>query len=528
MHRRPLPLFCIALAIGVQSPAQQPPIPKAVPPATFRSTTKLVQVDVTVRHGDAPVAGLTQKDFALFDNGTPQEIAFFAVRSRTVASRSAAAPLRTALPPGTVSNHLDREGEALANATVLLIDQRNTPQEVQTFAIQRVVKFLEHRRDQTPIAIYRFTRGGSIEVIREVTSDAGLLGRAASRLKGQDPKYRNTDTTGMTKRAADGLIAMTLIERGSDSTHALQAVARHLADVPGRKNLVWITTGFALFNVDAGIDFRPDMEKIARVLNDANVALYAVDARGLQGTLSGISSISDAQNPITLRQIVIQTQRGEGDSPELATMNMLASMTGGRVFYNRSNGIEDSIQTAVDDSEVTYTLGFYPSQDGQNGAWHKLKVSLDRPAVSVRYRMGYFASGEGDAARERPTLEQLLKDPLDATQLELLAGAGPDPEKPGFLRVSVNIDLHGLQLAHENGVWSGAIDISFYCEGTGKALTKTSTIAIPDDRYVHFLEKGIDATASIEAKTGIEAFRVVVQDRTTGSAGSVTVPLPKQ
>jgi len=334
----------------------------------------------------------------------------------------------------------------------------------------------------------------------------------------------------MTEHEAQSFVAIQLIERAMDTKHVLEAIARHLASVPGRKNLIWITTAFPLMALDLGLDFRPEMEEAARTLNNANVALYAVDARGLQGALSGLTAIprADTRGPQTPTQLAIQMGRGEPvNPPGLATMQELAGLTGGLVFYNKSNALEDSIKTAVSDGEFTYTLGFYPAEEKRDGGWHKLKVEVDRRGVSLRYRESYFASREADEVHDRPTLEQLLKDPLDATQLELAAQAAPDQTRSGFVRVSVNADLHNVKLEHQNSHRSGSIDVSFFVEGTGKVLTKTLKIDIPDDQFAAFLEKGIDTVESIDTAGGVEAFRVVVQDHATGAAGSVTIPLAK-
>ncbi len=203
---------------------------------------------------------------------------------------------------------------------------------------------------------------------------------------------------------------------------------------------------------------------------------------------------------------------------------MLATLTGGLLFSN-DNGIEHSIQTAVEEGEITYTLGFYPLQEEQDGAWHHLKVQVARHDVQVRYRENYFA-GAADRTLGRPALEQLLRDSLEATQLEILAATAPDPARPGFIQVKVNVDLHNLELKHEKGRRSGGIDVSFYLQGSGKVRTKTLEIAIPDDQFAAFLVKGIDTVESLDTTIGTGPLRVVVQDRTTGAAGSVTVSLP--
>ena len=90
-----------------------------------------------------------------------------------------------------------------------------------------------------------------------------------------------------------------------------------------------------------------------------NIALYPVDARGLIGALQGLSAIPNAEvgGPGSQRQLRMQMGRGESPSPRgLNTEAMFADLTGGLVFFNKSNAIEGSIQSAEDDGELTYTL----------------------------------------------------------------------------------------------------------------------------------------------------------------------------
>jgi hypothetical protein len=283
------------------------------------------------------------------------------------------------------------------------------------------------------------------------------------------------------------------------------------------------------------------MDQAARLLNDANTALYAVDAHGLIGTLSGMTAMSNAESagPQSQAQFRQQMGRGRGgnidpfDAPGagLNTMNMLADLTGGLVFYNKSNAVEESIRTAVDDGEPTYTLGFYPAQAEQDGVSHNvhdLKVEVARRGVSVRYRRNYFAPKTPAATNERPTLETLLKNPLDATQLELVAETMPDPAKPGFRQVHVSVDLHDVHLENRNNTWVGAVDVSFFIEGSKTARTITKKVEIPDAELAVALEKGIAVNDSIGVDSQTGVLRIVVQDRTTGAAGSVRAQLGKR
>lgn len=514
MLNRIASLVLLALAAAAQ---QQPPAP------TFRAGTRLVEVDVVARSKGAPASGLTKEDFILLDNGKPQEIALFSVKGTEAPLLAGALPPvysnPVQLPAGTFSNRLNREGEGPKTSTILLIDRRNTGYTDQVYAIQRVQKFLATPRTRDRIAIYTFGADG-FQAVQDLTSDTELLSRAMTNLhpKGAEQMCGG----GMEGRAQTECSRQEIFARVLDTKHALDSIARHLTNVPGRKNLIWITASLPLAGKD--YDFTSYMEDAARSLNDANLALYAVDARGLIGALQGMTAIQNAEyrgNPNAAQMQARKT--GVGPSG-IETMNLLAGRTGGDVYFN-TNGLEDSIQTAVDDGELTYTLGFYP-ESSPDGLWHNLKVEVSRPGVSARYRKNYFAARPEDASSDHPAMEQLVKEPLEATQLELLAETAQDPAQPGYLSVKVSVDPNNLQWKHEDALRSGGIDVAFFVEGTLQVLTRTQKYdGIPDNQFASFLAKGIRVDQSIDIKGAAKTLRIVVQDRTSGAAGSVTIPL---
>jgi hypothetical protein len=173
-------------------------------------------------------------------------------------------------------------------------------------------------------------------------------------------------------------------------------------------------------------------------------------------------------------------------------------------------------------------VGFYPLQESQDGSWHDLKVGVAKGGVSVRYRRNYFASKTAAPANERPTLDMLLKDPLDATLLELVAEPMPDPARPGSWLVYMSVDLHGVQLERQNDIWVGAVDVTFLKEGSRAGRTITATMRIPDKLLAASLEKGIAVNDSVALDDRTGVLRIVAQDRATVAAGSVRVPLSKR
>jgi len=503
----------------------------AQPGTTFRVGTKLVEVDVVARDKHGLATGLSREDFTLLDNGSPQEIAFFLVKSVRDQATAAPAPA-VPLPPGTFSNRRNPEEEAPATQTVLLIDQIFTNELDQIFAVQRIAKFLDLRRKQDGIGIY--TAGNPVHVIQDVTDDEQLLRCAANRLQARDPNHRNGDTTGMSEKASAEYLQLIMKERIYALKHAFEAVARHLASVPGRKNLVWITDGFPLLVCvnHICIDYSPEMRDAARALNEANIALYAVDARGLIGALGPMMSIprAESRGPQSLLQLS-QMMRARAEAPagptHIETMNLLAGLTGGAVYFN-SNGLEDSFKRAVEDGDITYSLGFYPSGSGQDETAHRLVVKVDRMGVRLRYRENYFAAKPRLEADDGPALDQLLRDPLNATQIGLLAQVTPAAGQAGVFDVHVSLGLHDLRLDHQDMRWVGAVQVSFLIEGTKTAAVTTKRIEIPENQLAVALENGVSFDHLVAWQGRPADLRIVVEDKATGAAGSVIVPLGRK
>ena len=81
----------------------------------------------------------------------------------------------------------------------------------------------------------------------------------------------------------------------------------------------------------------------------------------------------------------------------IPTMQTLADETGGQAFVN-SNDITGAIRKAVEDSEATYTLGFYIDKDSLDGKFHEIKVDVNRKSLTVRFRMCSISSATSTPA----------------------------------------------------------------------------------------------------------------------------------
>jgi len=368
--------------------------------STIRSNARLVEVNVVVRDKKGPVVGLTKGDFTVQDEGKAQTIAVFSVTSASgvLGSRAAEGSPKVGDGPGISSNM--PSPNIPTNATILLIDRLNTPIADQLYVNQRIIKFLQTRKKKDPVGIAVLAM--SLRMVQDLTDDAGRLERAVKGLRPQDGRRvtgetsvdptNDAQTDAMIARSLEELQNFVVTDRAQTTSAALIAIAQRLKNVPGRKNLVWVSGSFPLFTVQAHgtLNLSDDVVRAGRALTDANVAVYPVDARGLSGAFLTAEQSGQATGSCLKTGEPCVPPPGRGGPTGIDTMNTLAGLTGGEAFYN-TNGIDDSIERATDDAEVTYTLGFYAA-DEPDGTFHRLTVKVAAKGKDVRFRRGYYAA----------------------------------------------------------------------------------------------------------------------------------------
>jgi VWFA-related protein len=526
--------------------------------ATIRVTTRLVQVNVVVRDSHGPVAGLAKKDFKIFDKGKDQPVALFSVSSSAdqTPAKSAAVPL------GVFTNRPAAESSAPLNGTVLLIDVLNTDVSDQQIARRQLLKFLTTLEPGRRVAIYIL--GTRLHVLQDFTSDPRLLAQAAQKFQGQPsnplgasnmplPGAPVTATeemnTGMTDNPAEAVAREALaemrdaatVDRVSITLTALEQIANHLASVPGRKSLLWISGSFPFFLIDderhnflaanrENRTFHLEIERATRALSAADTAIYPVDARGLLSTpaADGTQHDNGFTNP---RGRAFGTRKNgqigvmQVDTPEgLESMQALAAGTGGRAFYN-TNDIKGAIGRAIADADLTYTLGFYADSSAVDG-FHEIKVKVDRPGLDIRYRKGYLA-----ASIKAPTgddvaslLHDAVASALDSSTIGLIAVIDNT-------RIALHVNFADLRLEKQNGKWSGAIDVAYVSQSAdGRSIALTSkkvTLDLNDDLYAAKRRDGLVLEQIVERPKGTARIRIAVLDERSGVTGAVSIALAK-
>ena len=544
--RQLMACFCalvrVSSALGQESGTSNPS------QGIIRSVTRLVQVSVIAqdKKGD-PIEGLTRDDFAVFDNGKEQKISVFSVESSRLLPASS-----KPLPPNIFSNRWDARGGVPTSVTVILFDGLNTPFEDQAYARQQIIKFLKQLQPQDRVALYAL--GSSLHIIHDFTSDAGPLlealqhyrGRIASELAASEPDP-NTDTAGASDASDTGVSELDAFmsdvtnrmnefyttRRVETTLEALEAIANHVAKLPGRKNLIWVSGSFPLTLGYDSLDpiaekrtFSPEIGRAVDALNNANLAIYPVDARGL---------MTDPRFSASTRSVPSRTSNSFSKIQlTLDTMNELADRTGGKAFYN-NNDITGAVRSAIDDSRLTYVLGYYPNDVQWDKRFREIKVRVKRPGARVRFRRGYFAMPEEqiDEKQRKEFLNEVAWSPLDATGVGIYARLVPPPPSAdrSLMGIALLVNSHDITLHLDKDHWVGSVDVLFIQRAAdGKVLNGTSkaiNMNLKDETYKKVEKDGLILTGSEKLLAGVSELRIVVRDGPSGSIGSLSVPLSK-
>src|SRR5687767_10705664 len=279
-----VPLFHLA--------AQQP---------IFRAETRLIVETVTVRDKEGrAIEGLTAKDFAITEDGEPQQIAF--VEFQRLAAPSAPnapvapnAPIALIAPIASVQTQIS----SAAPGDIRYRDRRliilyfdmtamNPNDSMRAFAAAQ--KFLQSQMDPSVLMSIMAFQGAAVRVKTDFTDDRAKLDEVLLRLIYGD----DLDGDGFPDNPEQGTAfgqddAEFNVFNTDRQLSALQTAMSMLRPLPERKTLVYFSSGLRLNGTDNHAQLRATTNAALR----ANVSIHAIDARGLVAQ----APLGDASRP---------------------------------------------------------------------------------------------------------------------------------------------------------------------------------------------------------------------------------------
>lgn len=567
-----------------------------------RITTNLVQVDVVVTDKEGRrVADLRPEDFEIVENGKKQQITHFAYHdfgagaARPEEAKSAGRPSSgggpATLPPPPRMNRSE-----VRRTFALVVDDLGLSFESFGFVKKALRSFVEERvLPGDLVAVMRTSTGAGAS--QQFASDKRQLLAIIDRL-GWSPKGRGglspvtplneasagsdfRDTIQFTEEAEEMRAGLYSV----GTFGAVGALVRGMADLPGRKSLVFFSEAFRLFQAQGrNVQLIKAMQQLTDQANAASVSIYAVDASGLQTdafeasdnpaarayvmdpqflaqAIASSGASTSVQNvnapPRTLpradslsaqaerdsgnafrRLQALSDQRTAGRQESHSVLSFLAANTGG-LFLNNRNDLGGALVRVAEDNSGYYLLGFRPDDASLDAAGRprvrRLGVKVKREGLKVRTRSGYVAEAdEARRAKPRTRDEQMaaaLVSPFAATEVgvRLTSLFGVEQGGGSYLRSLVHVDARTLSFSEGAGGKRQAeldmVAVAFGRDGVAvEQLSYPQTVtAENEDAYRRLVEHGLSYVLNMPLKQGGPyQVRVAVRDAGSGKVGAAT------
>ena len=382
----------------------------------IKSTVRRVVVDVVVSDSlGRPVPGLTPEDFVLSEDGMPQQIRFFDVHDFDPLSDSLPA-LPVSLPVNTFVNV--PRGPERGPLYALLLDLLNMEVSDQPFARKQLLEFVRNKPLGTRFAV--FVLSDRLYHVQGFTEDRNILADAL------DPNSPHAHIPKIFLYADN--------YRPYISTPAVLAnIGRYLADLPGRKNLIWFSGAFPSVILatsdpnNEALSVSDQVKEATDTLARGRVAVYPVDVRG---TVPTSPSASAGVAPANDAGMTADTML----NANYMTEEEIARATGGRAFHD-TNDLVEALTAATETGGHYYTLTYSPTNRNYDGKLRHIRVGLSKKGYRLEYRRMYYGNPDSSEREASAGLHA-------AAELEPLAvSKTADSLKPNM--------QHGAPIAHQ-------------------------------------------------------------------------------
>lgn len=326
---------------------------------TFVTNTTAVEVPITVKDSKGQlVAGLTWRDFRVFENNQRQKISYFTVDP---------APLSIAY---VIDQSLTSDVMSKVNNSLGAIQGSLTPyDEVSVFTYNNGAKEatgFTGAQSHLLTAVLATTKATGRE--EGVPVNSGPLAGCPITSNGDcvDPNIQQG-------RSAGGTQFMTIPKEIHTLNDAILKAATELSTRPqGRRRIIYVISD----GKEAGS--KATYKQVVKYLQTHKIAVYA--------TLVGTSALWGEGY---LSRFHIPFQMNDNILPKYTLA------TGGSLDAERNlNGIEKSYMHIAEEARTQYFLVYYSHQPAIDSRFRKIEVRVDRPNVDVAAKDGYYPTAQ--------------------------------------------------------------------------------------------------------------------------------------
>ena len=507
---------------------------------TLSVKSQLVVETVTVKDSDGKsIQSLTAKDFTLTEDGVPQPIRF--CEHETLPT--AVAPLAPGKSDENIKIYKRLARTQIQGETetapkydnkrllAMYFDMSAMRPSDQLRALTAAEKFIRTQMTEADlVSVMRYT-GGAVDVLQDFSGDKNRLLSILQTMivgEGQNDIETAEDSSAVDLGAAfgqdDGEFNVFNTDR---QLSALQTTARMLGQLNEKKALLYFASGLRLNGVDNQAQLHATVDAAIR----AGVAIWPIDARGLVagaplGDATQGSPGNQGMYSGTAAQAITDRFQQSQD-----TLYALAGDTGGKALFD-TNDLMQGIVKAQQAITEYYIIGYYTSNNEQNGRFRKVKLTLGPGYAGARldYRQGYYADkvfAKFNATDKERQLEDalMLADPVTDLTIAMEIDYFQLNRAEYYVPIIVKIPGRELALAKKGGAEHTLIDFVGEIRDVVGGTTVTNVrdhvnIKLSDATAADLARRPIEYDAGFTLLPGKYEIKILARDDDTGRIGT--------
>jgi len=534
------------------APAQAPSIQITAPPASpqsvtttasgsqnlyrFRVESELVLVNVVVRDKQGkPVTGLKAEDFTLQEEGKPQKISSFDFENLDTAPLTGAigptqqvtneSPLEPARPMITRKDAED----AMSNKRVIVLFfdlSSMSPDETQR-AVDSARNYIEKKMTASDM-ISIISLASSLRLDQDFTPDRARLLRVLKRFTHAEGQGMDAGPTGDADGIAETGDAYTPDETEYNQFNtdrklqALQSICQVLAKFNQKKSVIYFSSGMT----QTGIENEAALRAAVNTAVKANVAIYTLDARGLEAMPPGGSAATASLRGTAMYSGAAVQNQLDANFASQETLTTLASDTGGKAFLD-SNDLGQVFDRVQRDTSVYYVLGYKSSNAVKDGKYRRIQVKINRPGLNLDFRKGYYAPKDFqhfNSEDKNQQMEEELASELQNTDVALYMAASYFRLDDHKFYVPVSLVVPGSQIPFTQGGDKDKASLDFIGEVIDplnrSVGSMRETVKLSLDASQEVRRKNVQYSTGFVLAPGKFRFKFVVRENQSGRLGS--------
>jgi Ca-activated chloride channel homolog len=400
-------------------------------------------------------------------------------------------------------SHFSRD--VLPLAVVVLIDRSLSIEEYLSSLETAAISALKHLKPQDQVALLAFD--DDVLRLSGFTGDHNLVARILGKL-----------TIGSATNIYDAIVA----------------AAQYLrVKAPNRRRAI-IMLSDNCHTVSRGNRDRAQIEVL-----ESSATLYSIKTPG-----ENYSEAMRERDPMCYDSITMVKQ--------------IAAETGGEVLdVSASRSLQAALEKAASNLRLQYTLGFSPSNLGEDGSFHRLTVKLaseDRcPGCQLLVRSGYFAGIRAPlpAANHAPLISTESGEKIDPSLIRrrILAVGNIDADLPDVsfmtktagqkdpngkqrIKIDLQVNFAGIGFKPVGNRHTCRLHIAvFYVDKKRDYFDsewRTLEGQLKEETYNQVMRNGLSFSMDVPQKAPEQTLRIVIYDEVSASFGSKLVRFPQQ